>query len=239
MENPIFIALSRQKALEAQMDMVANNLANMNTTGFKQQRILFQEYVEQPTRREPVSFVQDYGYMRDVRPGAITVTDNPLDVALRGEGYFSVETMSGPRYTRAGNFQLNPSRELVDQNGLPVLDSNNNRITIPAEARQIRIQGDGTVMADNTQVGKIAVVSFADEQQMKPMGSGLYSTSQTPTPVSAPDVTQGALENSNVQPITETTSMISVMRQYEMAQKLLDQEDTRIRDAVQHLGKIQ
>ncbi|MDG3441765.1 flagellar basal-body rod protein FlgF [Nitrospirillum amazonense] len=239
MENPIYVALSRQEALSRQLDVVANNIANMNTTGYKQQRMLFQEYLEKPARGERVSFVQDYGLMRDTRAGALQVTNNTLDLALKGDGYFTVETLSGPRYTRAGNFQLNDRREIVDQNGLPVLDTNDNRITVPDGTTDLKIQGDGTVMADRAQLGKLKIVSFDDQQQMQTLGGGLMTTTQTPRPSANPQVTQGAVEASNVQAIVESTAMIDVLRQYQMTQKLVDEEHDRIRNAISHLAKAQ
>src|SRR5262245_10619145 len=122
METPIYIALSRQETLRRQMDVIANNIANMNTTGYKSQRMLFLEYLEQPARGEKLSFVQDFGMMRDVRPGNLNITNNQLDVALRSEGFFAVDTAGGARYTRGGAWQLNDQRQIVDVNGLPLLD---------------------------------------------------------------------------------------------------------------------
>ncbi|MDE1147676.1 MAG: flagellar basal-body rod protein FlgF [Azospirillaceae bacterium] len=237
MENPIYIALSRQEALSRQMDVVANNIANMNTTGYKQQRVLFQEYMEKPGRGERVSFTQDYGLMRDTRAGVMQSTNNTLDVALKGDGYFTVETLSGPRYTRAGNFQINDRRELVDQNGLPVLDRNDNRITIPDNISDLKIQGDGTVMADRAQLAQLKVVNFDDQQKMQTLGGGLLTTTQTPQAVTNPQVIQGALEGSNVQAIVESTNMIEVLRQYQLNQKMIEEEHDRIRNAITHLTK--
>ena len=239
MENPIYVALSRQEALRRQMDVVANNIANMNTTGYKQQRMLFQEYLDKPERNERVSFVQDYGLMRDVRPGVLTVTNNTLDLALRGEGYFTVETLSGPRYTRAGAMQLNGDRELVDANGLPVLSEGDARITIPANVASITVSGDGTVSSEQGEIAKLKVVTFDDQQLMSELGGGLYATDQEPVPVAQPQVTQGALETSNVQPIVETTQMIDVLRQYQSTQRMIDTEHERLRTAIQRLGRVQ
>ncbi|HYE49294.1 MAG TPA: flagellar basal-body rod protein FlgF [Azospirillaceae bacterium] len=239
MENPIYVALSRQDALRRQLDVVANNIANMNTTGFKQQRMLFQEYLEKPNRGEQVSFVQDFGLMRDTRPGVLNVTNNTFDLAIRGEGYFTVETLSGPRYTRAGALQLNDARELVDSNGLPVLAEGDARIVIPAGATDIRVQGDGTIRTEQGEVAKLKVVTFDDQQLMAELGGGLYATDQEARPAEQPEISQGALEASNVQPIVETTVMTEVLRQYQSTQKLIESEHERQRTAIQRLARVQ
>jgi len=240
MENTIYIALSRQATLRQQMDVTANNLANMNTSGYKAQRMLFLEYVERPDRRgDRMSFVQDFGTMRNMNAGPINVTQNPLDVALRGEGYFTVETFAGPRYTRAGSFQLNNDRELVDRNGLPVLDDQDNRIIIPADATDIRITGDGSVMNGQQAIARLKVVRFADDQRMLEMGGGLYDTEQQPEIMDRPQVVQGAIEGSNVIPVIEMTQMIEVSRQYASAQRMAESEHERQRTMIRQLVRAQ
>ncbi len=240
MENPIYIALSRQDALRRQMDIVAHNVANMNTAGFKAQRMLFLEHLEKPTRQDDrMSFVTDFGTLRNIDAGPLQVTDNPLDLALRGEGYFAVETLNGPRYTRAGGFQLNADRELVDKNGLPVLNDQDQRIVIPEGAARITVQGDGQIETELGPVARLKVVTFADQQRMQELGAGLYSTEQEEVPVAAPQVTQGAIEGSNVQPVLEMTAMIDVLRAYQSTQRMLDSEHERQRTAIRQLGRVQ
>jgi flagellar basal-body rod protein FlgF len=244
METPIYIALSRQDTLRRQMDVIANNIANMNTSGFKSERMLFLEYMEQPQRGEKLSFVEDFGMLRDTKPGNTQVTGNQLDVALRGPGYFAVETSNGPRYTRGGAWQVTDDRTLVDQNGLPLLDDAGARIVIPQNAVDVRIKGDGTIEVDgprgqaDQQVGKLRIVTFANEQEMKQLGSGLYATTQDEQPVPNAQVAQGSIENSNVQPIIEMTQMIEVLRQYQNNQKILDSEHDRQENAIRTLGKV-
>jgi flagellar basal-body rod protein FlgF len=240
MENSLYITLSRQEALRRQMEVISNNIANMNTTGFKSQRMLFLEYLERPNREgDRMSFVQDYGLQRNTDAGPMTITNNQLDLALRGEGYFTVETFSGPRYTRGGAFQLNANRELVDRAGLPVLGENNQRITIPEGTSQINIKADGTVETEQGVAGKLKVVNFEDEQKLTELGGGIYSTEQPEIPVEQPEVTQGALEGSNVQSVVEMTQMIDVVRTYQNVQKMIDTEHERIRGAIAKLAKAQ
>ncbi|MCW2247093.1 flagellar basal-body rod protein FlgF [Azospirillum fermentarium] len=238
MENSIYISLSRQSALRRQMDTIANNIANMNTTGFKQQRMLFTEFLERPGMHEQASFVQDRAVVRDLTPGMLASTNNPLDLGLTGPGYFTVDTMSGRRYTRNGNFSMNETRQLVDVNGLPVLGDNGQPITIPAGVRNIEVRGDGTVRTELGDVARLNLVRFDKEQLMTEAGGGLYVTDEEPKPI-GPDtkVAQGMLENSNVKPVVEMTSMIEVMRQYGQAQKMIDTEHERIRTMIQRMGR--
>lgn len=252
MENSIYIALSRQMALRRQMDVVANNIANMNTAGYKAQQLLFREYVvgAGPTGSgdDGISMVIDQGTVRSTRPGPLVETDNPLDLALEGPGYMVVDTVSGPRYTRNGQLSLDLDRQLVDGTGLPVLDDNGSPIVLPPNAAEITIDEQGQVMAvtdpgDGTpvvpqQVGKIHLVTFEDERRMTPLGGGLYATNQVPEESEETRVIQGMIEQSNVQPILEMTQMIHVSRQYQSTQSLLQDEHDRLRSAIQRLGRM-
>ena len=241
MENPIYISLSRMIALRHQMDVVANNVANASSTGFKQQRVVFTEFLDKPAMGERLSLVQDRAVARDMRPGAMLPTSNPLDVAISGKGYFVVDTVNGPHYTRSGHFQLDAKGQITDNNGLPVLDANNRPITLPRGATEVRITSDGSVMTNinpTQAVGKLAVVSFPKEQLMSDVGGGLYLTDQKSEPLpKETKVTQGMLEQSNVQPIVEMTSMINVLRQYQGMQKIVDGEHDRQKQMIQKLGR--
>lgn len=238
MESPSYISLSRQEALKRQMDVVANNIANANTTGFKQQRVLFTEFLERPAMHEQMSFVQDRAVVRNLQTGPLTQTGAPLDLALTGPGYFTVDTASGRRYTRSGSFRLNDQRQIVDVGGLPLLDQRGQPLVVPENSREIKVSSDGTVSTEAGEVGKINVVTFPQEQLMTEVGSGLYVTDQTPQAAPAETtVAQGMLEQSNVNPIVETTQMIDILRQYQQNQKMIENENDRIRNAVRRLVK--
>lgn len=238
MENSIYVALSRQMALQRQLDVTSNNIANMNTTGYKNQRMLFTEFLEKPGLHEKVSFVQDRAVVRDLSVGGMTQTGNPLDLALTGQGYFTVDTASGPRYSRAGNFRLNDQRQIVDGGGLPVLANNGQPMTVPAGTSDIKVSGDGTVSTELGPVGKLNIVTFKNEQLMTEVGSGLYVTDEQPEPAPADTkVAQGLLEGSNVKPVVEMTQMIEIQRQYMSAQRMIDNEHERIRSMIQKLGR--
>ncbi len=229
MENTTYIALSGAAALERRMAVVANDIANMNTTGFKSEAPLFVEYLVKPAQDESYSMVLDQGTMRNTAPGPLLQTGNPLDVALEGDGYLQVETLDGLRYTRAGSLTMNPDRTLVTVSGLPVLDDNGAQITFPPNAADITISPDGSVFTDKGPVGKIGVYTFAHEQKIQELGNGLLATDETPTVAEHTQVRQGFLEQSNVQPVLEMTNMISVSRQYESIQKTLQRQNDLMR----------
>ena len=255
MENPIYIALSRQMVLRRQMEVVANNIANMNTAGFKAQQMMFREHLMEPQGPAPVSggdagmsMVIDQGTVRDMRPGRLTDTGNPLDVALQGPGYLVVDTVAGPRYTRNGHLALDLDRQIVDSSGLPVLGIDGRPIVVPDEAGEIMISEDGEVTAIEDaaggapvvpqQVGTLRLVEFEEERRLTPLGGGLYATNQMPIESEATRVVQGSIEHSNVQPILEITQMIQVSRQYQSTQSLLQSENERLRSAIQRLGRM-
>jgi flagellar basal-body rod protein FlgF len=243
MENPIYIALSRQDALRRQMDVVANNLANMTTPAYKNQRMMFLEYLAKPATvggqsGDKVSMVQDYGMRRNTAPGATTATNNPLDVALHGNGYMAVETRDGQRYTRSGHLQLDLDRQIVDASGLPVMDEQDRPMTVPQNAGPVTITADGTVSTEQGQIGKIKLVQFEREQFMKDLGGGLYTTDEAPVPAMDLKVVQGAVEESNVQSVVEMTQMIDIPRQYATTQKIIDAEHERQRNAITKLSRL-
>lgn len=238
MENTSYITLSRATALERQMAIVANNVANMNTTGFKSEAPLFVEYLVKPQPDESYKMVLDRGTARNMAPGPLAQTGNPLDVALEGDGYFQVETLDGPRYTRAGSFTLDAERRLVSVTGLPVLDDTGNTLTIPANATSITISPDGQVATEQGPLGRLGVFTFKSEVKMQEVGGGLLTTDQKPVPAPETRVRQGSLEQSNVQPVVEMTNMIAVSRLYENIQKLMQSQHDLMRNAYSKLSKI-
>ncbi len=235
MESPWLIAISRQAALQRQMDAVANNIANMNTPAYKSEHIMFAEYLVRPQRDVPLSFVEDKGMVRDLSEGPLTQTDNPFDLALSGDGYFIVGTDNGERYTRSGRFQLDAEGQMVNHLGQPVLSTGGQPIIIPPGAKDITVAPDGTVSADTEVVGTVGVVRFDNPRNMKREGSNLYSTDETGTPDDRTRILQGMLEELNVNAVEEMTKMIDVHRAYASNQRLLQDEHDRIRRAARVL----
>jgi flagellar basal-body rod protein FlgF len=237
-ENAILIGLSRQVALRSQMDMVANNIANMNTTAYKSRSLLFREVLVQAEEGDAMSYVEGYGTLRDTSDGPIRPTGNPLDVAISGPGYLVVETDEGDQYTRAGQLRLNEEGILVSQEGDPVMDEDGKEIQFADQSAEVLIAKDGTITAANGEQFKLSVVSFRNEQALEGVAGGLYKTDEAPDEVEDPSVLQGALEGSNVQPITQMTRMIDVQRAYESMQNMIKTDNELQTDAISRLGAV-
>ena len=240
MENPSYIALSKQTALQRQMSVIANNLANMNTSGYKAERMVFREYVSKPSQTETLSFVQDFGLARDLTEGTTTVTSNTLDLAISGPGYFSVETENGERYTRHGRFQLNETGQLVTGQGDIVLSNNGAPITVPPGSGALTIGSDGSIDGVNGFIGRIGLVEFENERNLKRAENNLYEAKdERPDPAARSSMLQGSLEASNVQPILEMTRMIQVHRSYRATQNFMKTEHDKILRAINTIGRTQ
>jgi flagellar basal-body rod protein FlgF len=243
MQSASLVLLSDQQALSRVMDVIANNVANVNTSGFKREGVAFASYLTQSAPGQTLSFVADGATYRDTRTGSIDSTGNPLDLAIQGKGYFEVQTPDGIRYTRGGSFQLDNQGQITDHNGNPVLNDGGQPITLPDTVTDINISSDGFVSArvDNNpalaQLGKIAVVQFDNELALQPEGGGLLATDQPPAPAAEGSIVQGALEQSNVAPVNEMTQMITIQRAYESACNLISQENQRLDDALAKLSK--
>ncbi len=213
MENSLTIALARQSVLARQMDVIATNLANLETAGFKSEHIIFTELIEQTSDEEFLSIVHDVSFVRDLAEGPLTGTQSPLDLAIHGDGYFVVDTPDGERYTRHGVFQLDDSGNIVTTEGHPVLGSGGAPIAIPLGATDITITRDGTISADTNEIGRIKLVRFDDPQALRKVGSGLYDAKdQPPQPSNGAEVLQGMVESSNVKGVAEMTRMIDTVR---------------------------
>ena len=242
METTSLISLSRQTGLRRQMEVVANNLANMNTVGFKGENMMFVDHFvrskggEKPFPQK-LHFVRDIATFRDATEGEIAQTNNALDVALAGPGYFVVQTPDGERYTRNGRFQLDQSGQLVTQEGFAVLTQGGPIVLGPRDA-SINIARDGTVASETGQLGKLRVVTFDKEASLRQVGNTLFRTDDAPRNAEKPNVVQGALESSNIQPIVEITRMIEVQRSYESLSRFIDREDERIRTLIRDLGQL-
>lgn len=240
-ENMQLISLSRQIALERQMDVVANNLANINTTGFKSEDMLFQEY-KMPVASDRdfsyqdqlLSYTEDWATIHNMQPGPIAQTGNPLDIALEGPGFLTVQTSQGVRYTRDGSLQIDQSGRLVDLNGNPVL-GDGGPIQFDASETGITIGADGSISSSAGAKGKLAIAEFANPEALTRDGSNLYAGG-APVAATRTRVEQGAIEKSNVSGVTEMAQMIRVQRMYETLATLMQQQNQLRSTAVQQLG---
>ncbi|WES31907.1 flagellar basal-body rod protein FlgF [Varunaivibrio sulfuroxidans] len=239
------IALSSQSVLRRKLDTIANNIANMNTTGFKSEKMMFVEHLERNQSdngfrgERKLSFVRDVATYNDFSEGAFQKTGNALDLALHGDGYFTIRTAAGERYTRNGSFTIDNGGQLVTNQGDPVLAEGGQPIFFSPQDAHITIATDGSVSTENGPLGKLALASFANPRMLKREPGQMFSATQPPTPATQARVEQGMLEQSNVQPIVEMTRMIQVQRAYESVNKMISREDDRIRKMIQDMANQQ
>lgn len=237
MDSTSYVALSRQVALQRALAVVANNLANTNTTAFKAEAMLFETVLERAGEPGRLAFVQDVATVRDPSPGPIVPTGAPLDLAIQGPGYLTVQTPAGERYTRAGQLSRNARGELVTADGYPVLDEGGEPILLPSGEPAPTIAADGTVSGRAGPIARIRLVRFAEPDRLRPEGSGLWTTDQPPIPGSPGTLVQGALEGSNVNAVLELTRMIEVTRAFEGTQKMLETHHELARRTVERLAE--
>ncbi|MGC4077420.1 MAG: flagellar basal-body rod protein FlgF [Rubrivivax sp.] len=243
MENAQLISLSRQMALQRQMDVVANNLANMTTTGFKAEQLLFEEY-KMPVARDQdfarpdqtLSYVMDWATVHDLTSGPMLDTGNPLDVALQGKGFLVVQTSDGEKYTKAGSLAIGQDGVLKDPSGNPILGSGG-PITFDASETDISISADGTVSSSAGTKGTLRVVEFSEPQNAQRYGENLW-TGGSPVPATDTKVMQGAIERSNVSSVAQMSEMIRIQRAYEGMSSLIQKQDDQRRDAIKKLGSL-
>lgn len=245
MENALLIGLSHQSALLRQMDIIANNLANSETAGYKGEKPLFAEFLPQKARitnlsgiDRKISMVQDSGLLRNFAEGSMVSTGDPFDVAINGKGWLVVDTPDGERYTRNGHLSRNEEGILVNFSGYIVLGEGG-AITIPADEINFTIAADGSVSTSGGDKGKLRVVEFGNENLLKKEGASLFSSEQPSSPSENPRMLQGVIERSNVQPVIELTEMIKVMRSYIASSKLNEKLDELKRRGIEQLGMVQ
>lgn len=244
MDNTLLISLSHQLSQQRSMDVIANNLANINTAAYKREEVKFDQYLydTKPSQwqkgPQSIDFVVTPGTIRDMAEGSIETTGNNYDVAINGNGYFAVQTARGLRYTRDGHFGLDAEGQLVTQGGEPVM-GDGGPITIAREDGDITIGQDGIVTGDQGQIGRLMVYRFQNEKALRKEGDTFMSATETPVPADANyKLAQGMLERSNVEPVTQMTDMINVQRSYQAVANLINQQESMKRNAISKLASI-
>lgn len=245
MDNTKYIALSRQMALWKQMNVVSNNVANMNTTGYKQEDTIFSTYVAQTMNakgmgKDPVYFTQDFATYGNFTNGVLVETGNSLDVALQGDGFFAIETDSGVSYTRKGNFTIDNNGMIVTTDGYPVLSRENAPIFIAPTETEIMITEDGSVETENGIIGRLQVVKFADNQKLIKKANTMFDNVADNAMSYADDVRviQRSLEKSNVNSVEEMTKLIQLQRSYEFVQQMIDEEHKRLSNTIETYSQL-
>lgn len=245
MQTPSYIALSRQTALWRQMDVVANNLANMNTPGYKTEDMVFSAYLTRSRDEDggvpdTLAYTYDFGTVRDMDPGPMTPTGNPLDLAINGKGFFEVETDFGRFYTRNGRLMLNQDGMVVTSSGHPVLSTDGTPFFIAPNESDINVARDGSIATENGVIGRLRIATFENERELRRVQAGLFDAGdQTPQDPDSVVIEQGALEGSNVVATREITHMIAVHRAYESVNRLIETESERQRQAIKILTGAQ
>ncbi len=243
MDNAVYVGLSRQMVLRRELDLIANNVANANTVGFKVESLLARTEPGAPASNDgaprPVKFVLDGGVARDFTQGGLFSTGSDLDVGIEGDGFFEVATDEGPRYTRDGRFTLDELGRITTQAGDPVAGEGGGEIIINPENGAVTIGPDGAISQGENLLGRIAVMRFDDLSVLQKMGDNLLSNTSNQQPQAAPDVRvrQGMLENSNVKPILEITRLIEVTRAYESITRMMESSSDLSRRAVERMGR--
>jgi flagellar basal-body rod protein FlgF len=252
MENTLLVTLSRQTTLQRELDIVANNIANLNTTGFKADGAVFAEYLQGADRaqfttpEQRLSFVEDRLSWHDMSQGTIQQTGNPLDIALDGDGMLVVQTERGVRYTRNGSLQLSATGELVTTSGDKLVGDAGPIVLQPTD-KDIVITKDGTIkvregisLNSDTTRGRLRLVTFGNLQQLQKDGASMFQAPDdvVPEPVQNPNVVQGAVEKSNVRSVIEMTRMIELTRAYTEVAAILQQQNELSRNSIQQLAEV-
>jgi len=251
MDNTMYVGLSKQMILRRELDIVANNIANANTAGFKLESMITNTDPQYPARVDtgprPVKFALDGGVARDFSQGPLQQTGVPTDVAIEGQGFFKISTANGERYTRDGRFTTDATGRLITQAGDPVLGDGGSEITFDSKGSPPHIGSDGIISQQvpgqpaAQQVGKLAVVRFDDLSVLAKDGSNLLRNISNADPQAAPDavVRQGMIEESNVQPVVEITTLIRINRAYEQINQMMNNTADLSSRAIQRLGQVQ
>ncbi|MCC6000551.1 MAG: flagellar hook-basal body complex protein [Pararhodobacter sp.] len=237
MDNAAYVTLTRQSGLLREMQALAHNIANLSTTGYRREGVLFSEFVRRLEGDEAtLSMAAANARQTFLDQGALTQTGGTLDLAIEGDGFFLLETPAGERLSRAGHFLRSAEGDMVNPDGHRLLDAGGAPIFVPADAGPIGIARDGTLSAGGEPLAQIGLVRPANPAELRREGGTLLEATGDLLPAEDSVLHQGFLEDSNVNPITEMARMIAVQRAYEAGQSFLEREDERIRGVIRTLG---
>lgn len=238
MQSSLYVALSAQVALERRLNTVANNIANINTGGYRAEEVKFETVLSQAGTGN-VSFASSGETYTSRRIGSVTRTDNPLDVAIQGDAWFGVNTPSGVVYTRDGRMKMNEAGELQTMDGYSVLDPGGASILLNPQDGEPTIGRDGMITQRNNQIGALGLFRIDSKSQLTRFGSSAVKTSLPATVVqdfTAVGVQQGYAEGSNVNPIMELTKMIMISRTFDNAAATISETESSMMSAIRSLG---
>ncbi len=231
-----YTTLARQSGLMREMGVVANNIANASTTGFRREGVVFSEYVAALDQDPSLSMAYASGRNVDLSQSTLAQTGGTFDFAIQGDGFFLIETPQGQRLTRAGSFTPSAEGELVTPDGHRLLDASGAPIFVPPDVKSVALSADGTLSANGQPIAQVGLWQPTDPLALKHQTGTLFEGGAL-EPAEGATVMQGMLEDSNVEPVSEIARMIEVQRSYELGQKFLDAEDERVRGVIQTLGR--
>ncbi|UCF86176.1 MAG: flagellar basal-body rod protein FlgF [Desulfobacteraceae bacterium] len=260
MSEAIYTATSGALAYQMRLEVLSNNLSNINTVGFKQDRTVFRTYL--PGSQKPItetlqtpptseapgtlapcqtsnSLVAFEGTRTDFSPGQLRHTGNALDLAIDGNGFFCIQTQEGVQYTRKGNFTINREGILITPEGFPVLGEGGE---IKIDGQDYLVDEEGNISVDGIQIDTFKIVNFTDPQNVKKVGNTLFApagSSFTEEKAEQFKVSQGFIELSNVDAIKVMTEMIEVLRGFESYKKVIQSIDEVTSKAIDKVGGIE
>ncbi|HHB81369.1 MAG TPA: flagellar hook-basal body complex protein [Aliiroseovarius sp.] len=238
MDNTGYTTLSRQSGLLGEMQVVANNIANLSTTGFRKEGVVFSEFVKALEDDPSLSMALGNVRITDLEQGTLAQTGGTFDFAIEGEGFFMLEGADGPLLTRAGAFLPSETGELVTADGLRLLDSGGAPVFIPPDATSVSLAADGTLSANGRPLTEIGLFTPSDPTDLTHRDGVRFAAPGGTEPfIGTASILQGYLESSNVNPISEISRMIEVQRAYEMGQQFLTQDDERVRNMIRTMGQ--
>ena len=237
MENAAYVTLTRQSGLMREMQVVANNIANAATTGFRQEGLIFSEYVRRLDGTGDVAMATANVRNTSMAQGPVTRTGGRFDLAIEGDGFFLIQTPAGERLTRAGAFSPNAQGDLVTPDGHVLLDAGGAPVFVPPDAADLSVSADGTVSSDGRPLTQIGLFRPLEASGLLREDGVMFRSEAGVEPAEGATILQGYLEGSNVDPLSQLARMIEVQRAYEMGQSFLDSENERIRSALQSFIK--
>lgn len=260
MQNAMYSALFGALSNEHRVNSIANNLANVNTTGYKRDLLAFKDTMllyAHDHIMEPVASIRDKKFfpdpqhlsrtriatsVTDFQQGGMKVTSAPLDLAISGEGFFKIDSPDGEFYTRNGHFTVNEEGAIVNERGWPVL-SEGGAVMIPPGTKDIVVAEDGRVFANGEEVGQIGVMTVDNLANLEKQGYNMFrvrpgtEVEETPVDPARSWIAQGFLESANVDAVYEMVNMIEAQRQYEAYQKIMQTSDSIDREAISKVGR--
>jgi flagellar basal-body rod protein FlgF len=240
MDNPGYAALTRQSGLLQEMQVVANNIANMASTGYRREGVVFSEFVKSlGPEHSSLSMAAARAHFASDTQGALTQTGRPLDLAIEGRGYFLIQTPEGQMLTRAGTFLRDSEGNVVTPDGMRLLDSGGAAVTAPPDAAALAVASDGTLSADGIPIAEIGLWLAPSPESAERRAGSRFAIEGAPVPAGEErgQIVSGFLEASNVSPVAEVARMIEVQRTYELGQNFLDREDERIRAVIRTFAR--